>query len=54
MTFPYYNSMPMTVMIDLWNKSSRQFNDMLLRAPPITHTSHGKSDAAHAGNKKRS
>ena len=51
---PYFSAMPMTGMIDLWNKTSREFNDMLLRAPPIIHKSNGKSEVAHAGNKKRS
>jgi hypothetical protein len=46
--------MPMSGMIELWNKTSRQFNDMLLRAQPISHPSNGKGNAAQAGSKKRS
>ena len=52
--FPYFSAMPMSGMIDLWTRTSRQFNDMLLRAPPIAHASNGKSDAAHAGSRKHS
>ena len=52
--FPYFNTMPMTGMIELWNKTSKQFNDMLLRAQPISHSTNGKGNAAHAGHKKRS
>jgi phasin family protein len=52
--FPFFNTMPMSGMIELWNKTSRQFNDMLLRAQPISHPSNGKGNAAQAGSKKRS
>ena len=34
--------------------TSKQFNDMLLRAQPIAHSANGKGSTAHAAHKKNS
>lgn len=53
--FPFFPAMPMgmTGMIELWSKTSRQFNDILLRAQPIAHASNGKGHEAVAAHRKR-